>query len=174
MTAHRIEALDETKAADFHAVLGSRACSGACLCTAHYHRDWETRGREHRGAMFTRGEHDGFLLYVDDRPAGWCQCAPLERFRWGRDVEAPAGTVGVSCIVLRPELTGRGLCVAFLRGVLDSLRDAGSPAVVAMGHRPEAYDDPDAFLELPAYVCERVGLRLLRDDPVCPLFTTTW
>ena len=171
MSGLRIEALGAANEADFRAVLGGAGeCSQACMCTAHYHEDWERSGRDHRTRMFREGAYDGFLLYDDADAAGWIQCTSVERFLWARSLDTEDGAAGISCVVLLPESRGRGLCSWLFRAAVDELRQHDRSAVYAVGHRLEAYDDPASFHELPASVCEKAGFELVRDHEVCPIY----
>lgn len=168
----RVERLTAERKRDFHHVLdGTNEECRACMCTAHYHNDWEEMGRVHRQRMFDRGEMDGYLFYVDDQAAGWCQCTPLSTgLRLAYISDHNDDVWGITCMVLRPEYQRKGLSSVFLKSILSDLAGNDCREVVAVGHRPEAYEEPDVFLELPAAVCEDAGLDLYRDDPVCPLY----
>lgn len=135
---------------------------GHCFCTAYLTDDYENKGRSCRDAMFARNQHDGYLLYVDDQPAGWCQCAPLsEGLRLPKDFAAE-GVWGLTCMVIKPTFRGRGLATKFLKAILNDLPQKGCRRVIAVGHDPATYDDPDSFVELPDAVCTRVGMTVLR------------
>ncbi|MGE4159406.1 MAG: N-acetyltransferase family protein [Planctomycetota bacterium] len=133
-----------------------------CMCTAYLTDDYENKGRACREAMFARGQHDGYLLYVEGQVAGWCQCAPLSQgLRLPKDFLAE-GVWGLTCMVMAPAFRGRGLATTFLKAILDDLPGRGCTRVIAVGHNPATYDDPSSFMELPDAVCIRVGMKILR------------
>ncbi len=172
----RIERLTQARWKEFRRILEeSGGEAPACMCTAYYGGDWLKEGQARRAAMFHREESDGYLLFLDAEPAGWCQCAPVsEGLRLPALPAEISALWAIPCMVLRPVFRGRGLCHEFLRLILDDLPRRGCRRVLVVGHRPEAYDPAESFMELPATVCERAGLSLERDDPVCPRYARTF
>ena len=113
------------------------------------------------------------LVARHDEPVGWCQCTSLRRMAWRARVgDGDDDVPAIACMVLAPQVRGRGLARVLLETVLERLREDGASRVIVLGHRPEAYEDPDSFLELPAGLCEAAGLRLLADHEVCPIYAT--
>jgi hypothetical protein len=65
---------------DFYRLHSGANDAGLCFCVAWWVPTWYGWGersaaenRQLRESLCARGEHDGYLLYVDDMPAGWCQ-----------------------------------------------------------------------------------------------------
>jgi GNAT superfamily N-acetyltransferase len=167
----RLRPLEASLRADFLAVLDrGSAESGPCRCTAYHIRGYEKEGPACRDRMFAEGRSDGYLLYEDGRPVGWCQCGPWESFAMLASKPAPQqGAWAITCMVLAPEAKGRGLAHALLREVLADLRRRGVPYVTAMGHRlGPTYSSP--LPELPESVCVKAGMVLEKDDPECPRY----
>ena len=117
---------------DFYAV---HSAAGQCFCVAWWVSTWE--GWDDRTADDNRGlreqllaenQYDGYLFYVDDAPAGWCQVGLRDRLP--KLVEAHAlssdpDAFAISCLLLLPHMRGRGLAGVFLAGVIDDLRSRG-------------------------------------------------
>jgi GNAT superfamily N-acetyltransferase len=139
----------------------------ACHCTAYYRADAPAAFRDR---LHAEGRSDGYLLYEDGRPVGWCQCGPLESFpALAARPASVAGSFAVTCMVVVPEARGRGLAHVMLREVVADLRARGARFVLACAHRlgPD-YSSP--LPELPESVCRAAGFRLERDHRECPLY----
>jgi GNAT superfamily N-acetyltransferase len=116
-----------------------------CYChffhANHAERDWESRtaeeNREASGKLILAGRMKGYLAYVDERPAGWCQAAPRRLIPNIANDPALAvndtGDVGsIACFVVAR--ASRGL------GVARRLLDAACAGFRAQGLRiAEAY-----------------------------------
>lgn len=139
-----------------------------CRCTAYYIAEWEegSNGAAHRERLIEDGRSDGYLAYVDGQAVGWCQCAPLARFRMKLDPD-PEGW-GITCIVVVPERRGQKLARELVRAVLDDLRRRGVKRVVALAHRYASSKEPSP--ELPESVCREAGMTLERDHPEYPIY----
>lgn len=148
---------------DFYRLHCDANSHGGCACVAWHVPTWEGWGertpaqnRALRDALFARGEHDGYLAYVGDTPAAWCQAGPRDRLpkvvtqlRLSPD---PA-TWAVSCFFSAPAFRGQGLASWLLAAVLDDLRARGVRRVEAYPRRPQAgldagdlWTGPDAML----------------------------
>ena len=71
---------------DFFRLHSEENGCGWCCCVAWWVPTWEGWGdrsanenRALREKLFKQGEYDGYLLYVDDEPVGWCQVGPRDR-----------------------------------------------------------------------------------------------
>lgn len=138
LTVHR---LDPSRAQDFRSLHCKTEDQGWCQCVAWWvptWDDWGARTKEEntvlRDELFQRGEYDGYLLYADDRPVGWCQVGLARRleklcktFGLERDEDAWA----ISCFVIDPARRGSGLAHVLLDGVLRDLRSSGARRVLA-------------------------------------------
>ncbi len=112
-----------------------------CYCTAWYvevRAEWRERNdrenRRHRQALFDNGVYDGYLLYYDEDPIGWCQVVrrddiPKIMTEFQRLPEPD--TWGVSCLRILPEYRRRGLARLLLKAVLADLKDNGVTSVEA-------------------------------------------
>jgi len=161
-----VRRLDESLTRDFFRLHGSPPFAW-CFCAAWAVPHWEGWGersaaenRAVRERLFAAGRYDGYLLYVDGDPVGWCQCAPLGWFPKLVDQKrrTPAeGTYAVSCFCIAPEHRRRGLAHHLLEAVLEDLERRGARRVEAYprhGSHPdgEAWTGPEA-------VFHRAGFR---------------
>lgn len=165
--------LDASRRGDFLSIMdrGSPE-SPKCLCTAFHIPDWEQSdaGRTCRERLFREGRSDGYLLYVDGRAAGWCQCGPWPSFgTLSKEPPEVPDAWAITCMVLAREAQGKGLAHVLLGAVLAELRRRGAPHVHAFAHRlGPTYSSPLA--ELPESVCLKAGMSLERDHPECPIY----
>ncbi len=130
-----IAPLDKKTLADFYQVHSAANQAGWCFCAAWWVPTWEGWGdrtaaenRSARQAQFDLGEFDGYLLYVDGAPAGWCQCGPRDRlpklvsqFNLPPDPHVWA----VTCFLVTPAYRGQGLARQLLEAVLQELKSCG-------------------------------------------------
>jgi GNAT superfamily N-acetyltransferase len=120
-----------------------------------------------------RAGGDGYLLYRDGAPVGWCQAAPRDSLpRLGPSLGLPADPEAwiVACLVLVPEERGRGLAHELLGRVVDALRARGARRVQAVACRYAAAEDTSAFIEFPETLCRRAGMTLVQDHRMRPLY----
>ncbi len=165
--------LTAARRVDFDALMASgSADAAACRCTAYHGAkiDQEGAGPACRARLLNAGQADGFLLCRGGRALAWCQCAPWESFALLARRPPPLdGAWALTCIVIPARQRGQGLAHALVAELLRELRRRGARSVVAFGHRlGPTYGSP--LPELPERVCVRAGMRLLRDDPECPLY----
>jgi len=158
---------------DFDSLIASGSADAASCCCTAYHgakTDPEGTGPACRARLLDQGTSDGFLLYRGETAVAWCQCAPWDSFALLAPRPPPlAGAWALTCIVIPEQHRGQGLAHALVAEVIRDLRRRGARAVVAFGHRlGPTYSSP--LPELPESVCVRAGLRLVRDDPECPLY----
>lgn len=153
---------------DFHSRVG-----GECFCTAWWvptWDEWRTRNgadnHKLRGELLAGGEYDGYLIYADGRPAGWCQVGKRDRLsklvtQFGLQPEPEV--CAITCFQIDPEFQRRGLASKLLTAVLTALRAKGV-------QRVQAYPKIDATLPAesqwtgPAGLYEKAGFRKLRDN----------
>jgi len=144
--------LTAERTADFWAVHGDEHEHGWCCCTAWWSDSFETfskrtadENRSHRERLFAEGHFDGYLVYADGRPVGWCQCGPIARLgllRRFHGLDAtPPDVVGLTCFFIVPSARGRGLARRLLDDVLADLRTKPVRSVLAF---PRAGDGHEA------------------------------
>ena len=167
--------LDTSRARDFRAVMQANAEAARCLCTAVYVEYRKDKGLATacRERMLGEGRSDGFLLYRDGAPIGWCQAAPrdgLPLLVRGRGLAPDPALWAISCMVLVPEAKGQGLSREFLRMVLEELARRGVPRVQVFAYRYAPDEDTSTFVELPETLCRKAGMTLEHDHPMQPIY----
>lgn len=171
-----IKPLDRSRVADFFALHGAPPFEW-CHCVAWEVPTWEGWGertaeenRALRQELFASGRFDGYLLYADHRPVGWCQCGPRDHWpKLARQFElAPSpGTFAVTCFCMRPGVRRRGYAHALLAAVLEDLRKRGVRRVEAFPRRG-AHEDGEVWTG-PMGLFERAGFQVVKDDPRRPV-----
>lgn len=148
VTADRVD--DWLDLFDHHVFAGKPEWS-ACYCTEPHrlrHGDPESnRGtwqekRAHMIERFGEGTTQGYLAYVDGRPAGWVNASTrgdYALFRRGDDEDAC--TVGVACFAIAPPYRGHGVAKALLDRVVTDAASRGAEWVEAYPFNPGS-DDP--------------------------------
>ena len=114
---------------------------GWCFCCAWWVPTWDGWGertalqnRELRGSLFARGELDGYLLFDEESPVGWCQVGPRDRLaKLVRqfDLTPDPATWAITCFLVVPEARRHGVARALLEGVLADLPARGALRVEA-------------------------------------------
>lgn len=165
-----VEPLTPARIADFWQLHDPGNGEGWCCCVAWWVPTWDGWGeraagenRQLREELFARGELDGYLLYEEGRPVGWCQCGPRDRLAKlvGQHRVAPEeGCHAISCLLLAPGARGRGLAQAFVAGVVDHLERRGVAHVQAFPRRGEGLEagevwtGPEALFRAAGFVLE--------------------
>jgi ribosomal protein S18 acetylase RimI-like enzyme len=124
-----------------------------------------------RESLLERGEYDGYLVYVDDEPAGWCQAGPRDRLeKLARQFALPPDpqTWAITCFQIAPAYRRKGLATTLLREVLRDLRARGVRRVEAFPKRGEALDVDDLW-NGPEAMFRAAGFTVMQDDPVRPV-----
>lgn len=161
--------------ADFYAVHSDAHGCGWCNCVAWWTPTWEgwadrsaADNRALRESLLAQDQYDGYLLYVDDAPAGWCQTGPRDRLTKlaaAHDLARNPAAWAVSCLLIAPAWRGRGLARALLTGVIDDLRGRGVQRVEAFPRRGDAlpaeevWTGPERLFLALGFLPERVGER---------------
>lgn len=158
---------------DFFALHSDRNDAGWCFCVAWWVETWEGWGersaeanRSLRRDLFEAGHHDGYLVYEDGRPVGWCQVGQRDRLpklveRY--DLAPDPAAWAVTCFFIAPDQRGRGLARTLLTGVIADLERRGVTYLQAFPRRGrldagEAWTGPEALFA-------GAGFRLERDAP---------
>jgi ribosomal protein S18 acetylase RimI-like enzyme len=174
--AIEVKRLDATLTNDFYALHG-KAPFEWCHCVAWEVPVWE--GWNDRSAVenlvlregiFASGRFDGYLLYVDGRPVGWCQCGPRDTWpKLARQYALPPSpdTYAVTCFCIQPQFRRQGNARALLDAVLADLRQRRVRRVEAFP-RPGQHADGEVWTG-PMGLFLRSGFRVERDDPQRPV-----
>ena len=165
---------------DFYRYHG-RKSEGWCYCVAWIVPSWvgwsdrtAEENRAVRGLQFLDDKHDGYLLYLDDEPVGWCQVAPVG---WFPKLAAQADDsqngdsqpdYAISCFSLAPQLRGQGLAHLLLSEVLDDLAARGVKRVQAFPRCGKGLADGEVWTG-PEPLYRKAGFAVARDDGERPV-----
>ncbi len=171
--------LDATKRNDFYRVHCDANEAGWCSCVAWWIPTWDRwtertaeENRNQREQFFEAGLYDGYLLYVDGSPIGWCQCGPRDRFTklYARYELSPDPMVwAITCFLIVPHQRGHGLVHHLLQSALDDLQHCGIRHVQGFPRRGENLPVDDIWTG-PERVFQRVGFSVERDHPQFPVY----
>ncbi|MBI1904480.1 MAG: GNAT family N-acetyltransferase [Planctomycetia bacterium] len=164
--------LDAALRGDFFRLHSTECGEGWCCCAAWWTATWDgwtdrtaDENRALREELFDRNQFDGYLLYVDGRPVGWCQVGPRDRFTKltaQLRLEPDESAWAVTCFLILPAFRRQGLARFLLSEVLTDLRRRGVQRVEAYP-KPAARDDGDLW-NGPESLFRSLGFRTLRDD----------
>jgi GNAT superfamily N-acetyltransferase len=150
---------------------------GWCFCVAWWVSTWEGWGertteqnKQLRESLCDRGEYDGYLLYVDGVPVGWCQVGPrdrLEKLTRQYQLASDQSAWAVTCFFIAPSHRRQRWAAYLLQEVLQDLRARGVKRLEAFPKRGaneagELWNGPERmFLE--------AGFQLVKDDARRPV-----
>jgi GNAT superfamily N-acetyltransferase len=173
--------LDAAHLNDFFQVHGQPNEADWCYCVAWWVPTWEGWGqrtaaenRALRHKLFRQGRYDGYLLYVDGQPAGWCQCGPRDRFpKLLRQfkLEHDPQIWAITCLLIAPPFRKQKLAHRLLAEILKDLKTKGVNRIQAFPRRGAELPDEDAWTG-PEAVFRKAGFVLERDDPEKPIYGT--
>ena len=126
---------------DFYRVHSDQVCGSWCFCAAWWLPTWEGFGdrtsaenRAVREELFDKHTYDGYIVYIDDEPRGWCQVGNrdqyptlLQKFELEPDAQAWA----VTCMALPQRFQGMGLTHKILALIIEDLRARGAKRLQA-------------------------------------------
>lgn len=171
--------LDSTRLEDFYLVHSRANEADWCYCVAWWVPTWDCWGRRSaeenrslREKLFRQGRYDGYLIYVDGQPAGWCQCGPRDRLpKLLRqfNLEHDPGVWAITCMLIVPRFKKQGLAHRFLALVLKDLKARGVERVQAFPRRGRALPDEDVWTG-PEAIYQKAGFDLERDDVHKPIY----
>jgi GNAT superfamily N-acetyltransferase len=131
----RLAKLDSTNIGDFYLLHSESNKMGQCFCTAWWVPTWDEwdnrtseQNRSLRENLFRDGIYDGYLMYDDDRPIGWCQCGPRDRMpkiRQTYNLTPDPEVWAISCFFLLPEYREIGLAQYFLDEIIKNIKSEG-------------------------------------------------
>ncbi|MCK5645544.1 MAG: GNAT family N-acetyltransferase [Anaerolineales bacterium] len=174
-----VKRFDESLRSDFFHVHSEKLGCGWCFCVAWWVPSWEgwsertaEENRKLREVLLESGEYDGYILYDDEQPIGWCQVGTHKRLNklvsqfsldHGEDVWA------ITCFLIAPSYRRRGMANALLEGVLQDLETRGVRTVLAFPKVDPNLDEL-ALWNGPLSLFLRAGFTRFRDDPHRPIF----
>jgi GNAT superfamily N-acetyltransferase len=173
-----VRALDASRREDFYRLHSAENGCGWCRCTAWHVPTWEGWGERTaeenlvlRESLLERGEFDGYLLYVNGEPAGWCQVGRRDRLaKLVRQFElAPDASVwAITCFLIAPDFRRRGVASWLLKEVLQDLQRKGVRWVEAYPKRGEGLEAEDLWTG-PEALWLAAGFKVWREDAARPV-----
>lgn len=164
---------------DFFAVHNEDNGSGWCFCIAWWLPDWDGWGdrtadenRTMRESIMDSGLFDGFLLYVDNLPVGWCQCAPRDQFTKlcrNYKLEQDPAVWAITCLFISPAHRKNGLAHPFLGLILEELHKLNVERVQAFPRRGDELEDNEIWTG-PESVFLRAGFSIEREHAAFPVY----
>lgn len=159
---------------DFFTLRKDTSCDW-CFCTAWHVPTWDgwdkrtaLENRTLREELFRQGRYDGYLLYENDTPIGWCQCAPLSWFpklMKQKNFDDEPGTFVISCLEILPTYRKRGLSRKLLQAVISDLKTRETRRVLAL---PVSGKHPDGDVWTgPASLFESAGFKVKTKSDDC-------
>jgi GNAT superfamily N-acetyltransferase len=174
----RVVRLSADNTSDFYKV-HSGEC-GWCYCTAWWTSTWEgwtdrqdEDNRKLRDSLFEGGEYDGYLLYIDELPVGWCQVGRRDRLKKlisQYKLEANPEIWAITCFVIKPKYRGIGLADSLLKAILEDLKGRGVKEVEAFPNRTHSTNAGEHWRG-PESLFDNAGFKVKRDDPNRPVFS---
>jgi GNAT superfamily N-acetyltransferase len=173
-----VRRLDRSRREDFYEIHGEAMGCGWCFCVAWWVPTWEGWGkrtaeqnRRLREELFERGEDDGYLLYVDGRPVGWCQAFRRDRaekpgVQFGLDPDPEAWAIG--CFFVAPGERRKGYARFLLSEAIRDLKERGARRIEAYPKRGEGSDETDLW-NGPESMFRKAGFVTIVEDPVRPV-----
>ena len=172
--------LDADHEDDFWKIHNKENNSGWCYCVAWWTSTWDAwslrtaeENKARRKELFRLGQYDGYLLYIDDKPAGWCQVGLRDRlinlchqYKFDPDHDAWA----ITCFLLLPEHREIGLAHYFLTEILKSLQNKGVLFVQGFPRRGSNLSADNVWTG-PEAVFQKAGFELEHDDPLYPIYS---
>lgn len=121
-------------------------------------RPWR-QNRELMCELLSSRRAEGYLAYVDDRPAGWVNASRRSNcsmYRLGADATpADEDVISVACFVIAPPYRRHGLAAALLQRVLDDAAARGVAYVEAYPLNESAPSDAGNYRGHPAMFAAR-------------------
>lgn len=159
---------------DFYKVHRAGEYGDWCLCGYWWMESvegWDKRteeeGRAQREELFARGIEDGYILYENDIPVGWCQACQrdqlihlMKKFNFAPDPD----TWCISCFMIIPAARGKGLAHRFLTEVLQDMKARGVKVVQAYPRSESGLPANDVWTG-PEALYIKAGFSRVRDLP---------
>jgi GNAT superfamily N-acetyltransferase len=162
-----VERLTAERIPDFYALHGVAPFEW-CYCAAWDVPTWDgfpersaAENRALRDRRMAEERYDGYLLYVDGKVAGWCQCGPRDdwpKLRAQFGLAPDPSTYAVTCFCIAPEHRRQGLAHRLLSAILGDLRRRGATRVEGFPRPAGEHEDGDVWTG-PYGVFVRAGFR---------------
>jgi len=176
----RVFPLDSDRVPDFYKIHSEENNNDWCYCVAWWTSNWEVWGRrssrenkERRELLFKRAVYDGYILYADNEPVGWCQCGRRDQFpnlRNQYNFILDPDIWAITCFLLLPAYREIGLAHYFISEILNDLRQKGIGCVQGFPRRGYRLSADNVWTG-PEGVFKKAGFKLELDDPLYPIYT---
>jgi GNAT superfamily N-acetyltransferase len=173
MTNIRIDKFQESNRDDFYEIHSEKNGCGWCYCVAWWVPTWDGWGertaeenRRFREDLLLRGEYDGYLLYHDSQPVGWCQVgrvARLEKVLRQFSLTEDDDVWAITCFLIAPTFRRTGLASQLLQGVIDRLERQGVEKIMAFPKKGEDLDENELW-NGPASMFRSAGFDVIGED----------
>jgi GNAT superfamily N-acetyltransferase len=175
----KVVPLDAFRCDDFYRIHSVDHGEGWCYCVAWWTPTWddwsERKAEENRALreqLFSQGQYDGYLLYVNNEPAGWCQCGPRDRLTKlckEYKLELDPKVWAFTCFVIVPRYRGQGLAHYFLDEILKDLERRGVRELQAFPKRGDGLSKGEVWTG-PEGLFQRADFSLEKDDQHRPIY----
>jgi GNAT superfamily N-acetyltransferase len=173
-----IKGLSSGNKQDFYQVHSDQVCGGWCFCAAWWLPTWEGFGertsaenRAVREELFDKHIYDGYIVYIDDEPHGWCQVGKrdqyptlLKKFELDLDSE----TWAVTCMTLPQRFQGMGLTHKILALIIEDLRSSGVKRLQAYPKTDPGLQKEDIWTG-PLSLYLKAGFKVVKADEKHPV-----
>jgi GNAT superfamily N-acetyltransferase len=166
---------------DFYRVHCDGTGNGWCRCVAWWVPTWEGWGERTaeqnallRKDLFKDGVHDGYLIYVGGRLAGWVQAWKRDAFpKLAAQFAVPADGEAwmIGCVLILEEFRRGGVASEALAQVVADLKARGARSIDAYPKR--GAKEAGELWNGPESIYARLGFTVVRDDPKRPVLRLT-
>ncbi len=141
---------------DFEQLFGERgACEGCwCMYWRLRPKDYKpNRGNGNKKSMkelVKKNKQIGMLMYVDNKPIGWCSVAPREdfiRLQNSRILKPVDGKSvwSIACFFIDKKFRRKGYSIELLKAVIKITKKKGAKILEGYPHEPKNDNMPAAF-----------------------------
>lgn len=173
LTELKIVPLSTETKEDFYRVHADGVCGGWCFCSAWWVPTWEgfnertsQQNRALREELFANQTFDGYIVYINGEPQGWCQVGRRDQFTKlvnQFNLEPDENTWAITCMALPPRYQGLGLAHEILGLIIADLKASGVKRIQAF---PKFAPDlpKDEIWTGPLTIFEKAGFKYVTKD----------
>lgn len=182
MTSNQIPSvhrLDPSRRPDFFRLHSEANGCEWCQCVAWWVPTWEGWGNctaeanwALRQSLFDQGQDDGYLLYADGEPVGWCQVGPRDRLAKlvaEHQLIPEPGVWAATCFLIASHSRRRGWARLLLEEILRDLPERGVEILEAFPRRGLGLAD-EAVWTGPEALLIDLGFALVQERPRRPRY----
>lgn len=163
----------ESSREDFYEIHSEKNGCGWCYCVAWWIPTWDgwserpaAENRRFREDLLRRGEYDGYLLYYEGRPVGWCQVGRIDRLEKllrQFSIEEVNHVWAITCFLIAPTFRRAGFASQLLLGVIDRLERQGVEKIMAFPKKGRELDEKELW-NGPASMFRSAGFYVTGED----------